>query len=124
MGIFDAVKDKAAELKDTVTDPEKLKSASAELAKKGIEVSKSKITEQSENRAMKKAIKAQEKAAEPPQPAKPKKNPKLIKAGVMCPKCYSQDLMVTGYRKSLVSLMGKDRGYMTCKSCGHSWRTK
>lgn len=123
MGILDKVKDKATELKDTVTDSEKLKAASADFAKKSFEASKNKIAEQSEKKAQKKEAKIKQLEAEPP---KPKKNPKLIKAGVMCPECYSQDLMVTGYRKNLVSLMGnaKDRAYMTCKSCGHSWKTK
>lgn len=47
---------------------------------------------------------------------------KLIKSGVMCPKCHSQDIIATGFRKSIISLAGKQRGYMTCKNCGNSWR--
>ena len=58
------------------------------------------------------------------QPQAKQKDSKLIKAGVMCPKCHSQDILQTGFRQSIISLAGKQRGYMTCKNCGNSWRTK
>lgn len=58
---------------------------------------------------------------------KPKKNPKLIKSGVMCPKCYSQDVMVLTTKKSIsgvlvFGLSAKNHPTMVCKTCGNQWK--
>lgn len=68
MGIFDKVRKtigKVSELKETLSDPEKLKAASADLAKKGLESSVNKLSERSD--FIKRIQESPSKSINPPQ---------------------------------------------------------
>lgn len=52
---------------------------------------------------------------------------RLIKNGGMCPKCKSQDVMVTNTKKKIsgvlmVGIAAKNHAQMVCKNCGKTWK--
>lgn len=59
--------------------------------------------------------------------ASDKTEKKLIKNGAMCPKCKSQDVMVTNSKRKISGVLvlgfaAKSHAQIVCKTCGHTWK--